>query len=277
LAPYPTCPLLYRPLGMMPGIFYEGGSIITPPLVCHVSCAIFCHYHNMAYRRRRRFSRRRRSPRPEIKKAVLINPLVSFNGKISGSGDVLPLQPVIIQGTGDSNRVGAKIRVHSINIRGVITYNDSYINADQKSNRIGVRLLVLRPKSYSQGDAMPAAYLERLLEFTTGGFTGALNDFMCPINKEMFTAVVDKKFYMSKSAVSATNVNELRHTTKFFNIRLPGKVMTYDNVVSTQYPTNFPYIMCLGFVYLNGIGQDSDPSYAPIQMQCQSIWSYSDN
>jgi len=230
----------------------------------------------MAYKRKGRRGRRigRRS-RPEVKKALHNSGLLQFNGLVSGSGDILQLQPVIQQSNSEFGRNGASINLLSCRIRGTITISDDYMAPNVASNRIGVRLMVLKPKSYAQGDAMPPAYLERLLEFTIGGYTGTMLDFTCPINREMFTPVIDKHFYMYKAVAAATHINDIKGATKFFNFKLPGKVLKYDQTVSGNYPTNFPYIMCLGFTSLNGAGVNPT-TFTPIAMEYNSIWRYTD-
>lgn len=239
----------------------------------------------MAYGRRRgRRSVRRRSSRrlparlrqPEMKHAVVKQAVTLFNGGINSAGDGLQLLPGISLGTSEVARIGSDINLSHIDVRGVINMGFASTAANTK---IGVRMFVLKAKNVNDWKLFKdnfASYYTKLIEFSTAGFDGSVESFLNPVNRDYFTVVKDKKFYLSQPYMY-TNAGavERTNTMKMFSFRLPGKRLRYDEDHATNIPTNYPYLMFLGYCHLDGSGPDVTDTN--VSLQYTSVAYYTDS
>lgn len=203
----------------------------------------------------------------ETKIVVYNSNVTAFNQSINSTGDCLRLMPQISIGGNQSQRIGNTIKLQSLKIRGVLTF--AVPQALAVNCRIGVRMMILRPKAYKDWVAGANAFgvgsgnasYTKLLENPTlaSGFNGSLQDFNNPTNSDCFSVVVDKRFYMSMSYTGTLgHTPEMFNTTKFVNLEVPycrNKTLLYDD--SSSEPNQFPYFMVLGFCKLDGSVFDS--------------------
>lgn len=214
----------------------------------------------------------------ETKVVVYSSNATAFNQQINSTGDALRLMPQIANGTAENQKIGNVIRLQSLNIRGVLTF--AY-QTSSPNTRIGVRLLVLKAKRFSdwnQAATDLATNYTRLLEGSTAGFTGLVSDFNTPINHDYFSVVKDKRFYISQSLQSvATTVNDTVNTTKFINFNVPysRRNVVYDQDFSATEPINYPYFMCLGYCKLDGSAADL-PATTYLTLQYTATAKYED-
>lgn len=203
----------------------------------------------------------------ELKKNIYVTINDQFNQYLSTTGDCLRLLPQIYNGTPDGYRVGTRIHLGSIHVRGVMTFLLPIVGI--RYARVGVRLLVLRKKGQKDwaqaANSFPSDYV-RLLEApqgSSGAFQGTLADFNKPVNTDFFSVKKDLRFFMSKSdnPGSPLQTQDTITCTKFVNFKLKGpKQLCYDDSYSLADPVNFPYFMLLSYVFLDGTAPDNTTS-----------------
>lgn len=205
--------------------------------------------------RRRRIVRS--MPKPEMKTQIYSPNTLTFNQYISATGDCLRLIPSISQSTIGSGRVGDSINLCSLNVRGVITLG-SLDYATEANCRIGVRVMVLRAKRYADWNIASSNFATdsyKLLEGNTQ-FTGYLYDFTTPINRDFFSVIKDKRFYLSRSHSNSGTIDYmLDKSYAAFNWNLKyhkRKLRYHDSTNGATDPVNYPYFMCIAYTKLNG-------------------------
>ena len=207
--------------------------------------------------------------------------VTAYNQQLNAVGDCLRLMPLIAQGTAENQRIGNEIKLKSLNLRGVLTF--TLAQTASANTRIGVRLLILKAKRYMDWNASASDFgtnYTKLLEGSVNGFTGSLADFNTPINKDYFTVVADKRFYMSQSiqAGGATpGQAQISETTKFINMRIPysRRNIQYDQDFNSSEPLNYPYMMVLGYTKLGGDVADSGAT-TYLTLQYNTTATYTD-
>jgi len=216
----------------------------------------------------------------ETKCVVYSSNATAFNQQINSTGDALRLMPQIANGTAENQKIGNIIRLQSLNIRGVLTMTLGQTTAN--NTRFGVRLLVLKAKRFGDWNQSATDFgtnYTRLLEGSTAGFTGLVADFNTPINRDYFSVVKDKRFYMSQSlnVSPGTTVNDTFNTTKFINFNVPysRRNVIYDQDFNATEAVNYPYFMCLGYCKLDGSAADA-PGASYITLQYTATAKYED-
>lgn len=217
----------------------------------------------------------------ETKTVVFNSSVTAFNQQINATGDCLRLMPQITNGTAENQKIGNVIKLQSLNVRGVLTFTLSQATA--ANTRIGVRMLILRPKKYNEWNVGALDFgtnYTKLLEGTTTGFQGLVSQFNTPVNHDYFSVVMDKKFYMSQTLINANNLasTDLTNTTKFVNFNVPytrNKKLIYDQDDSVSESTNFPYFMVLGYTKLDGSAADL-PATAYLTFQYSATAKFED-
>lgn len=214
----------------------------------------------------------------ETKKQVYISSATAFNQMMTTQADCLRLMPSIPQGTANANRIANEIKLQEMRVRGVLTFA---LNQNAIANtRIGVRLLIVRPKRFNDwlaGATDFATSNGRLLE-TQGQFDGSVQCFNCPINDDYFSVIVDKKFYFSQSQTATTPTTEVWNSAKLFDFKLPyhrNKKLIYDDNYLSGDPTNYPYFMLVGYVKLDGTAADVS-TVSNLTLQYTSTVKYED-
>lgn len=188
----------------------------------------------------------------------------NFNSGINSSGDCQQLIANIAQNAYDNGRIGDQIRAQSIVIKGAINTNLTY--QSYSNCRLGVRLMIIQPKSYSSLGAIQAnvaTWSATLLKKggSTTAFTGTMSDLWAPINTDAITKYYDKVFYVNTPYV-ATSVGDLStyNSVKFFSktLKLRNKLIKFDSSIDSGLtPTNYNPIMVLGYCHLDGSAGDT--------------------
>lgn len=195
----------------------------------------------------------------ETKCSVYTSNVTAFNQQMLTQADCLRLMPSISLGTSANQRIGNEIRLQSITIRGVITFA---LNMTAIANtRIGVRLLILKAKRFMDWNAAGADFgtsYSRLLEGVSTGFQGEVSQFNTPINKDYYTCVADKRFYLSQSQTAGGPTTEVFNSTKFVNMKVPysRRKLNYDDAYIPGESDNYPYFMVIGYSKLDGTAAD---------------------
>jgi len=207
--------------------------------------------------------------------------VTAFNQQINSTGDCLRLMPIITQGTAENQRIGNEIKLKSLNIRGVLTFTLGQTTA--ANTRIGVRVLILKAKRYMDWNASASDFgtnYTKLLEGSTTGFQGSLADFNTPINRDYFTVVSDKRFYMSQSTqqsgIATPGQPQVSQTTKFINMKIPysRRNIQYDQDFNNGEPLNYPYMMVVGYSKLGGeVADGAGASYLTLQYNTTATYT----
>lgn len=204
----------------------------------------------------------------ESKAAFLTTSYVNYNSAISGLADASRIIPNIAVGSADNQRIGDQIRAQKLKLDMILQFppivSTTLFNSPGLG-RIGVRVLVVTPKSYpnwASASTAPSDWTQWLLKKggTTSGFNGNVEDLYAPVNTDAITKHFDKVFYMNQPYVlhngSTTDVaiNQAgitRHVKKTFNMK--NALLKYDaNVDSGLTPVNKGMFLLIGYAYTDG-------------------------
>jgi len=188
----------------------------------------------------------------------------AFNSSITSAADCMFPLPNVPQDVTEAGRVGDQIKAQKLKIQGIMTMNLNY--AGTASCRIGVRVMLVQPKGYTNRDVVAteaANWLGNLLRKggTNSGFTGTPADLFAEINTDLITTYYNKVYYMNldflNSAVGAQGVN---YSTKFFtiNLKLRNKLLRYNTGnYGNLAPSNYCPVLLLGYCHLDGSAPDT--------------------
>lgn len=167
------------------------------------------------------------------------------------------LLPQLSQGTGNSNRIGNRVRMVKNNIRGFINLKPYNATTNTYQAPVMVKLWVFSPKSFSNftGDMGWQNWTQffRINNADTG-FTGALLDLAYHVNTELYTLHTTRTYQLNNNGSGAAVYQS--PSGKFiqpFNINLIryAKDLKYDDN-SSQRCTNKNLIICATTCYGDG-------------------------
>jgi len=217
----------------------------------------------------------------ETKSAFSQNTSVAFNSGINSAGDIQIIVPDIQNSTFDNGRIGDQIRGMRLRIGAILTSNLTY--TAYSNCRLGVRVLIVQPKMYSNYDAIntnATVWLGTLLKkgLATSAFTGLINDLYADINTDAITVYYDKVHYintpfMATAVGEQSTYNSVRFIKKTINLR--NKLLRYDSAFNSgKTPTNFNPVMLCGYAHLDGSGPDTVTTQ--VSMTTDSYMDYED-
>lgn len=213
--------------------------------------------------------------------------LTNFNAGINTSSDLITVLPVCVQGTGQNNRIGNKIRPIRLEITGYVMYQTNSAQGNADAKMIGGRLFCFQDKTsraYSNN-----IYNYNLLNLggTSSNYTGTALNFVAPHNNDQFKFFCDKKMKFLKpygltnnatpsATVAITGMdNSLFHPFKIVLTQkhLPA-LFSYDAADDGNFPTNFSPYIALGYSDL----LNYSPDVLPVQlaMEFNSTLYYKD-
>lgn len=221
----------------------------------------------------------------ETKMAFASNSAVTlFNSAINSSTDCQRIVPNISNGSADYQRIGDQLRAQSMRLKGYLQMSVQTSLADPGVRRIGVRMMVVSPKSFQNvayAESNASVWQSSLLKKggTTVGFTGAVSDLFAELNTDIVTVHYNKVSYMSQDVIYGTLAGtvDIKNTIKFFNvnIRCKNKLLKYDAGVDSQLtPVNFAPILVIGYCFLDGTSPDTLSTR--IGCMYESIFKYED-
>jgi len=222
---------------------------------------------------------KRRSARPEVKKCEYSYGTQAFNSQIQSGGDILPLAVPISQGTAQYQRLGNKIYVKRIQIKVVISWQDTEQNVNNA--RVGIRLIVARPTTTNFYQSVVSGDLSNLISLnnTSQIFDGTMASYLAPINKEAWVVKKDKRMtflnpYLyngGSPAVQLAFPTGITTKTLTFDV-IKNKTIVFNDGLNS--PLNFPWVMMIGFAPLNfSAGAILN---TPLSMHYQAICYYTD-
>ena len=208
----------------------------------------------------------------------------NFNSSPNSTADAKRIMPSINKGDEDYQREGDRLTGRSLTVRGAIVYNPSVGQYGTYANaRLGVRLMVVQPRIYSNIDDVQnnaSTWLAYLLKKggTTTAFTGILSDLWAPINTDGIIKHYDKIFYMDapyqQTAVGSVLMGR---STRLFTIKMKvkDKILKYENSVSGGIqPTNYSPVVLIGYTHMDGSAPDSVTT--AIQLSYDVIFNFDD-
>lgn len=214
----------------------------------------------------------------------------NYNSGITGPGDNNFILPNIAQGTADNARIGDQIRAQKLSVKGhfITRFTGSAGTTYYQNCRIGVRMMIVAPKSYgSQGaiNSNSTTWMNTLLKKggTTTGFTGIISDLYAKVNTDAVTCYFDKIYYVQNPYSNAilgsgqSNLLMPSGTTKFFSktFKLRNKLLKYDNSIDSGLtPVSYNPTLVLGYAYLDG--SSSDTATTQIGLAWESYLDYED-
>ena len=167
------------------------------------------------------------------------------------------------EGTAGHERIGDKIRPKYLIVKGQIQYDSSLVDTYIPPST--VRVMILTQKNIKVGsDVQTRADVSHLLKDNVGtdlgrAYTGSMFDNLAPINKDLFSVLMDRKFRMkSYIAKQLGNNNTValagtQTTVKFYKkIRCP-KTLYFDDG-NGDVPNNFAPFVCMGSVVDDNAG-----------------------
>jgi len=201
----------------------------------------------------------------ETKTAVFQSSTTAYNAPLTATGDCLRLLPDVNNNFNQATKIGNEIRMTSLNLRGVITMGLK--QTTDNNVRIGVRLSIIKAKKFNDWNAAAIDFGTtagaRLLEGSLTTNLGTVPQFNTPINRDYYSVVYDKRFYLAQSlqAVGTTMASTV-YTTKFVNIKIPysRRTLKYDENSSATQPVNYGYFMLINYCKLDGTSDVTPPS-----------------
>jgi len=179
---------------------------------------------------------------------------VGHNSAISNA-DLDACLPIVSLGTGDWNRIGARISPKSLVVRGTvyITSRDMDINRPIEVRLLGFTQNDLR--NCAQVADVDTANLLRGFNGATVPYDGTLTNQTFPINDELFKRLFDKKIKLSEQIAGTYEGADFRTSAYHYSFKIKcPKYLKYDG--TDNYPNNFAPFMAVGYTYLDGSAPD---------------------
>lgn len=211
-------------------------------------------------------------------------------GDVTTSANYIQLLPDIDQGLGQYNeRVGNEIRMRHLDIKMLLQYVNGIQETvgGQEDQSLGVRVMILKQKdSNNYMDFLADSKADSLLENGTivapgpASYSGNTFNLFQKINREQFSVRYDKTFYIDRPAIisgtdSFTQYQRLSRPQVLSHRLTFGKrglKLTYGEGSDTK-PTNFPYVMVIGY---SGTFGSTAPSDRLINYSYTANASYTD-
>jgi len=219
----------------------------------------------------------------ETKVKVFQSSTTAYNAPLNAVGDCLRLLPDCGNTVNQDGKIGNEIRMQSLNLRGVITM--ALKQTTDNNVRLGIRLSIIKAKRFADWQAAAldfgATAGSRLLEGNLTTNLGTVPQFTTPINRDYYSVVYDKRFYMSQSLQAVgTSVADTHYTTKFINIKIPysRKTLKFDQNYDGNQPTNWGYFMLINYCKLDGTSDTIPPAAGEslVSLQYTTVMKYED-
>lgn len=188
-----------------------------------------------------------------------------FNSTITAAAEAYPIIPAVTEGTDGHQRIGDKIKPKYLLVKGKLHYALSM--AGNYIPPSTVRVMILSQKNVKTRSQMGTVDTDHLLKDNIGtdvarGYSGSPFDNLAPINKDLFTVHMDKKFKMraqiekelgnSNTVLGYATQRTMTFTKK---IKCPASLNFDDG--NGNYPNNF-----CPFVVVGGVNDDSTSAWS---------------
>lgn len=216
-----------------------------------------------------------------VAKSIVNN--VLFNSGITSSTEVYDVLPNLTQGDDSWNRLGDKVTVKSLTVRGTVAINFNEARALTPE----VHIFIVSHKSKKSYDALNAGssagraqIVDELIDAGDGTdipFNGTVLPTCLPLNRKLLTVHAHKVLKLASSYGAAADQHSSDDTIRYkrfaVKIKCP-KVFTYDQSISAIHPVNFAPVMMVGYVYPDGTF--SEVLTTPILVTAASTLYYDD-
>lgn len=204
----------------------------------------------------------------------LVENNVAHNSTI-GQLDFYRIFPQLGSGTSEFTRVGDKISVQSLTLKGNVAISRSDA-ITQRNSAVMVRIIALQlkgAKTYTSAPALWAtnSYYERLLKRNddSGGgenaqFLGNQSELFLPVNREDFDVLGERfiKLTSLNAAGTTAGANSVEAApidsiAKNFNMKIKCPATIKFDGVNVQDPSMYAPFLCIGYAYMDGAGYDT--------------------
>lgn len=222
----------------------------------------------------RRVARSVVSRNNETKQVTTLNDIY-FNSSISAVSEFYSLIPAISQGVGDYQRIGQKIRMKYLTIKGSVSYETAIGTTNNLP--IYVDMFVLADKIQKSQNSSPHDYRILNASGSPVAYNGTGPYSHLPVNTEEFTLVkrIRKKLALNWAPgnTSTTITDPNQPLRAFFKLKIPvnRKVADYESA-SANLPQNCNYWLAAGFTQYT----DSTQTAAPLRIQWAQTLYYTD-
>lgn len=189
----------------------------------------------------------------------------AFNSSISGANECYPILPTVAEGTDGNQRIGDRIRPKYLIVKGHLQYDHAFQGNFAPPSTVRVMILTQRNIKVSS-DVSSRVDTSHLLKDNINtdvgrAYSGTIFDNLAPINKDLFSVLMDRKFkmlpqlYTGLGNTQDTNTKTLSGTQKTYTftkkIKCPA-TLYYDDGNTTA--NNFAPFVCMGAVTDDGSG-----------------------
>lgn len=211
-------------------------------------------------------------------------PDIQQAGQLDGGGDPYP--------NNRETRTGSNVRLMALNVKGRVFIPSSQSPESDDRACISCRFIIMSCKKlqnwddiYSNWDAGHILYNKFLKNGAEeDGFDGYQFGLDLPINHDLMTVHVDKKFVLNRGNIEKVNPTGIPAPTEGvgaarmpfalkylnFNLKVKSKILKYQNENSDQ-PTNYSPFAVLCWTYTNGAAPS--PVRVPsIQLNTKARW-----
>jgi len=181
----------------------------------------------------------------------------AFNQTISSTGELYPVMPAITEGTDGHQRIGDKIRGKYLIVKGHVQYDRSITDEYMPPNTI--RLMILTQRNIkAPAQISTLGDYSHLLKDNVGTdvgrpYGGNMFDNLAPLNKDVFTVLMDKKVKFREHIVAGLGITGFAQTqgtqrTFTFTKKIKVPATLHFDDVNGDSPNNFAPFFCMGGV-----------------------------
>jgi len=142
------------------------------------------------------------------------------------SGDLKQLQPIIPQGTDSNQRVGDSIRLKKVVIRGYYRTTTPGFTTNAANSRIQLRQFIMSQRGVNAATLFdtPATFDQNNFLENSGPYTGAVLDFITPVNQTAFSVKRQRRMTLYQPSLVSLAAGQtstagigLNNSIKYFN------------------------------------------------------------
>lgn len=190
---------------------------------------------------------------------------------------------VISQGTGQSGRIGNRIRIQNISMKGTFIPNGYNVSTYPSPQPVQIKMWFFSAKDLGPGVAPDMTTNWFQLGGSSQGFTNSLVDMWAPVNKDLYTVYGSRTFKLGFADYSGTGITAAAQSFTNNDFKLNGnftvnltkmmprivKFSDNDSVAVSR------TLWCLA-VPVFASGQAIGPAYTPALLQYAINMTYTD-
>lgn len=199
-----------------------------------------------------------------------------FNSAISSTSEMYNLIPSIAQGYGDSNRIGQKIRMKFLKLKGMMSYETAVGTTNNLP--IYATIFIFKDKIQRSSNATPNSANLLASAGQPTQWDGTITTSLLPFNTEDFVLIKRKTVRLSYNWAPGNSstgmVDPTRPLQRMISCKIPvyNKVLDYESS-SANLPQNENIRFAIGFTQYTNTVQTA----APLRFQYTSTLYYKDD